>query len=89
MYVQHAYLVKEYVLISTYLDQPVVIFTYVYVQILINKKYLYIFIGHGVIVCSHSYNTETELHAVRQVLEQPNMQMAPGKHYAFSVGQLG
>mmetsp|Transcript_35693 Transcript_35693/g.33835 ORF Transcript_35693/g.33835 Transcript_35693/m.33835 type:complete len:233 (+) Transcript_35693:95-793(+) len=45
--------------------------------------------GHGVIVCSHSYNTETELDAVRQVLEQPNMQMAPGKHYAFSVGQLG
>lgn len=24
-----------------------------------------------------------------QVLEQPNMQMNPGKHYAFSVGQLG
>lgn len=44
--------------------------------------------GNGIIVCSHSYNTETDLDAVKQVLEQPNMQMFPGKHYSFSVGQL-
>eukprot|EP00286_Rhodomonas_abbreviata_P002507 CAMPEP_0181346076 /NCGR_PEP_ID=MMETSP1101-20121128/33121_1 /TAXON_ID=46948 /ORGANISM="Rhodomonas abbreviata, Strain Caron Lab Isolate" /LENGTH=222 /DNA_ID=CAMNT_0023458137 /DNA_START=38 /DNA_END=706 /DNA_ORIENTATION=- len=44
--------------------------------------------GQGIIVASYSYNTETELGAVKQVLEQPNMTMAPGKHYSFNVGQL-
>ena len=39
-------------------------------------------------MASHSYNTETDLGGVKQVLEQPNMNMAPGKHYSFSVGQL-
>ena len=42
----------------------------------------------GIVVASHSYNTKTDLGAVKQVLEQPNMQMAPGKHYSFTVGQL-
>lgn len=42
----------------------------------------------GIIVASHSYNTETDLGAVKQVLEQPNMQMSPGKHYSFTVGKL-
>ena len=45
--------------------------------------------GQGIIMASYSYNTETELGAVKQVLEQPNMNMAPGKHYSFTVGQLG
>ena len=45
--------------------------------------------GQGNIIASYSYNTETELGAVKQVLEQPNMNMSPGKHYAFNVGQLG
>ena len=44
--------------------------------------------NQGVIVASYSYNTETDLGAVRQMLEQPNLSMAPGKHYSFSVGQL-
>lgn len=44
--------------------------------------------GQGIIIASYSYNTETELGAVKQVLEQPNMNMSPGKHYAFNVGQL-
>lgn len=44
--------------------------------------------GQGIVVASHSYNTETDLGAVKQVLEQPNMTMAPGKHYSFTVGQL-
>lgn len=44
--------------------------------------------GQGIIVASHSYNTETDLGAIRQVLEQPNMQMAPGKHYSFTVSKL-
>jgi len=42
----------------------------------------------AIIVASHSFNTETDLGAVKQVLEQPNMTMSPGKHYSFSVGQL-
>ena len=42
----------------------------------------------GIVVASHSYNTATDLGAVKQVLEQPNLQMAPGKHYSFTVDQL-
>ena len=41
----------------------------------------------GIVVASRSYNTKTEP-AVKPILEQPNMQMAPGKHYSFTVGQL-
>lgn len=44
--------------------------------------------GQGIIVASYSYNTETDLGAVKQVLEQPNMNLIPGKHYSFNVGQL-
>lgn len=44
--------------------------------------------GRGIIMASHAYNTEIDLNGVRQVLEQPNMVMNPGKHYSFSVGQL-
>lgn len=44
--------------------------------------------GQGVVVASYSYNTETDLSGVKQVLEQPNMNMSPGKHYSFSVGQM-
>lgn len=44
--------------------------------------------GQGIIIASHSYNTETDLDGVRQVLEQPNMSMAPGKHYSFNAAQL-
>jgi hypothetical protein len=44
--------------------------------------------GQGVIIASHSYNTETDLGAVRKMLEQPNLAMSPGKHYSFSVGQM-
>jgi hypothetical protein len=44
--------------------------------------------GQGIILASHSYNTETDLNGVRQVLEQPNMSMQPGKHYNFNVAQL-
>lgn len=44
--------------------------------------------GQGIVVASYSYNTETDLGGVKQVLEQPNMNMSPGKHYSFSVGQL-
>lgn len=44
--------------------------------------------GSGIVVASHSYNTETDLNGVRQVLEQPNMTIAPGKHYSFGVAQV-
>ena len=43
--------------------------------------------GQGIVVASYSYNSETDLGGVKQVLEQPNMQLSPGKHYSFSVGQ--
>ena len=41
----------------------------------------------GIVVASRSYNTKTEPE-VKPILEQPNMQMEPGKHYSFTVGQL-
>ena len=45
--------------------------------------------GQGIVVASHSYNNDTDFQdAVKQVLEQPNMQMAPGKHYSFTVEQV-
>ena len=44
--------------------------------------------GQGIVVASYSYNTDTDIGGVKQVLEQPNMNMTPGKHYSFSVGQL-
>ncbi len=45
--------------------------------------------AQGVIIASHSYNTETSLDGVKQVLEQPNtMGMEAGKHYTFNVGSL-
>jgi hypothetical protein len=44
--------------------------------------------GEGVIVGSFSYNTETELSGVKSVLEQPNVNIIPGKHYSFTVGQV-
>lgn len=42
----------------------------------------------GVVVGSYSYNTETDLTGVRQVLEQPDMNIMVGKHYSFTVAQL-
>lgn len=44
--------------------------------------------GQAIILASHSYNTDTDLNAVKQVLDQPNMTLAVGKHYNFSVGQM-
>jgi hypothetical protein len=68
------------------------IYIYAYINLYIHT-YIYTGVarlaGQGILVASHSHNTETDRDAVRQVLEQPNMQMNPGKHYAFSVGQLG
>ena len=37
----------------------------------------------GIIMASHSYNTETDLTAVKQVLEQPNMSLNPGTFITF------
>lgn len=44
--------------------------------------------GQALVIASYSYNTETDLNAVKQVLEQPNVSMNAGKHYSFTVGQL-
>jgi hypothetical protein len=40
------------------------------------------------IPASFSYNTETDPGAVKQVLQQPSLNMQPYKHYTFSVAQL-
>jgi hypothetical protein len=42
----------------------------------------------GIVVASYSYNTDTDIGGVKQVLDQPNMNMQVGKHYSFSVGKL-
>lgn len=42
----------------------------------------------GIVVGSFSYNTETNLDGVRQVLAQPNMNLDAGKHYSFQVAQM-
>lgn len=44
--------------------------------------------GQGIVVGSFSYNTETDLVGVKQVIEQPNLSMIAGKHYSFTVGQV-
>lgn len=41
--------------------------------------------GQGVVVASFSYNAEIDIGGIKQVLEQPNMNMQVGKHYTFSV----
>lgn len=43
----------------------------------------------GIVMAHISYNgSETDLNGVRQVLEQPNMNMVAGKYYSFLVAQL-
>jgi hypothetical protein len=44
--------------------------------------------GNSIVVASFSYNTDTDIGGVKQVLDQPNMNMQPGKHYTFSSGQF-
>ena len=43
--------------------------------------------GQGLVIASYSYNTETDLSGVKQVLDQPNMNMQQGKHYTFTVAE--
>jgi hypothetical protein len=45
--------------------------------------------GQGIIVASHVYHTQVDMNGVRQVLEQPNMSMEPGRHYSFDSGEQG
>ena len=42
----------------------------------------------GVVVGSFSFNTETDIAVVKQVLEQPNVNLVQGKHYSFAVAQM-
>jgi len=44
--------------------------------------------GEAIVIASYSYNVETDIKAVKQVLEQPNINLSPGKHYSFTVGEL-
>ena len=43
--------------------------------------------GEGIVVASHSNDSNVELSGVTQVIEQPTMNMQPGKHYSFDVGK--
>jgi hypothetical protein len=43
--------------------------------------------NQGIVVGSFSYNTETDLAGVKQLLEQPN-NLTTGKHFSFSAGKL-
>uniref|UniRef100_A0A7S0SW64 V-SNARE coiled-coil homology domain-containing protein n=1 Tax=Chromulina nebulosa TaxID=96789 RepID=A0A7S0SW64_9STRA len=40
------------------------------------------------VIASLAYNSETDIDGIKKVLEQPNMNMSPGKHYSFTVGQV-
>lgn len=44
--------------------------------------------GQAIVIASYSYNTETDLGAVKQALEQPQLKLIPGKHYNFTSGEL-
>jgi hypothetical protein len=39
----------------------------------------------GIVVVSHSHNSQTNLGDVKDVLKRPDMQMMRGKHYCFTV----
>jgi len=43
--------------------------------------------GRGIVMASHSYNSEIDINGVKKVIEQPNISITPSKHYGFSVGQ--
>jgi hypothetical protein len=43
--------------------------------------------GEGIIIAQHSADTNVDLSGVTQVIEQPTMNMQPGKHYSFDVGR--
>lgn len=45
--------------------------------------------GQGIVIASLAYNAEIDIGGVKQVLEQPNLNMSAGKHYTFSVGSSG
>ena len=44
--------------------------------------------GEAVVIASYSHNITTDVKAVKQVLEQPNINLSPGRHYSFNVGEL-
>ena len=44
--------------------------------------------GQGIVIADYSYKSKTDITGVKQVLEQPNMQLSPGKHYRFVTGHL-
>lgn len=42
--------------------------------------------GRGIVVASYNNEADIDLAGVKQVLEQPNMNMQADKHYSFAVG---
>ena len=43
---------------------------------------------HAVIVASNSYHADTDLSAVKQVLDQPTNNFVPGQHFNFNAGEV-
>eukprot|EP01032_Pedospumella_encystans_P011880 gene11880-13780_t len=43
---------------------------------------------HAVIVASNSYHADTDLGAVKQVLDQPTNNFVPGQHFNFNAGEV-
>jgi hypothetical protein len=45
--------------------------------------------GRGLILGSCAYNdVKTDLNGIKQVLEQPNMDLQAGKHYTFTISEV-
>ena len=44
--------------------------------------------GRGIVMASQAQNAVIDITGVKQVLEQPDLLMSPGKHYSFSLVQL-
>ena len=44
--------------------------------------------GRGIVVGQFSYNSVTDIAGVKQVLEQPSLQIVAGKHYNFVINDV-
>ena len=44
--------------------------------------------GRGIVLGGHANHTEVDLKGIRQVLEQPGLDITPGKHYSFTVSDV-
>ena len=43
--------------------------------------------GKSIVVGSYAYHSQIDISAVKQLLDQPNMNIAPKKYYNFETGE--